>query len=1054
MHASSHELRIPLGPFDLISCIATGGMGEIWEGVHRVQEVPVAVKVMTGEHVRDPSYHADFRREVEAVAALNHHGIIMVFDVGVIGKAAERMSMGRLVKGCPYLVMDYASRGSLDDLAPPFNWYDFKRITVALLEALGHAHSRGMIHLDIKPGNVLLGSTDDPRPRLKLTDFGIAHALDRQRPSVDEASPHGTVEQARGTPWYMSPEQLCGRWRDYGPWSDLYAFGVLAWELASGERPFDGPNARAIGLKHLEAELPAFAPYIDVPRGLRQWLEVLLAKRPYERFQRASDALAAFRRLGDPHEITTVVRPYPQADDVSEQTHRILDLGFPLVARADGKGDCVALPRDRVPPAAIRKIWPGCPEEEPPPPPALTGAGLGLFNLRTIPFIGRASERGELWSALQDVYLTQSPRAILLRGPSGIGKSRLARWLCERSHEAGASTVLKASHELVAGPSTGLPRMLADHFRCVGLHRWSAKLRLGKQLGRLGIHDVATVEETADFLMLASITRDEPGDEGGANPTPVDGFIHNHGYTARPADRHRLVERLLRHISRTRPLVVWLDDVHFGLDALSFAHRLLAPYAEAGEDDELEPCPILFLLTVTDEALAEREAESAELGALRSLGNVSALQLSPLAPPECNAMVSQMLPLEPELHGRVAERMAGSPLFASQILGDWVQRKALVPGPVGFTLAAGETSELPDDLHASWSARIKRLMKSAGRLGDVQRALEIAAALGSRFTTRELEIACELASVAFSRELLDRLARARLLGLTRSGWRFANAVLRESLRRSAREAGRWQAHNLACAEMLGRVGEREPRAVAERRAVHLHAARRLEDAVDAYLVAARFRHRSGEPGQAMRLLTRRERLLQKLEPSGMDPRWARGWVLAANASLRTGDFQRAIALARRAADVSAQNGDLRTRAEALDNLAFVARREGDLRSALRHSRAALELHDKLDDASGRASALLNLGHTHMDRGAIEDASALFAQACTLYDQEGDEAGVGRCVLAMGHAAARRGQVRAALTHYERARELFESVGNSFLVLACDSGIARIAVQSVQSDAAS
>ena len=141
MRAPPPETKIPLGPFELSSCVATGGMGEIWEGVHRGQDVRVAVKVMTGEHVRDPSYHADFRREVEAVAALNHHGVIMVFDVGVIDTQAEQLSMGRLVKGCPYLVMDYASRGSLDDLAPPFTWYDFKAITSALLEALGHAHS-------------------------------------------------------------------------------------------------------------------------------------------------------------------------------------------------------------------------------------------------------------------------------------------------------------------------------------------------------------------------------------------------------------------------------------------------------------------------------------------------------------------------------------------------------------------------------------------------------------------------------------------------------------------------------------------------------------------------------------------------------------------------------------------------------------------------------------------------------------------------------------------------------------------------------------------------
>jgi tetratricopeptide (TPR) repeat protein len=275
-------------------------------------------------------------------------------------------------------------------------------------------------------------------------------------------------------------------------------------------------------------------------------------------------------------------------------------------------------------------------------------------------------------------------------------------------------------------------------------------------------------------------------------------------------------------------------------------------------------------------------------------------------------------------------------------------------------------------------------------------------------------------------------------------------MLRESLTRSAREASRWRAHNLACAEMLKSLGGANHRVVADRRAEHLHAANMLDQATDAFLVAAKHRHRSGEPGQALRLLARREHVMKRQALPTSDPRWAQGWVLAANAALRSGDFMTAQTLATQAVVASAETGDTRTRAEALDSLAFVARREGDLDSALRHSEAALALHDRLNDPRGRASALLNLGHTHMERGAIEPASELFAQARELFADEQDDAGVGRSVLAMGHAAARCEQTDDARALYERARELFELVGNSFLVLACDSGIARLTESSAKS----
>ncbi|MGB1276836.1 MAG: protein kinase domain-containing protein, partial [Nannocystaceae bacterium] len=479
-----------------------------------------------------------------------------------------------------------------------------RRIVSALLRALAHAHSRGLIHLDIKPGNVLLGSRDDPRPNLKLTDFGLVHALDRQQPCSSGASPHGTVEQARGTPWYMAPEQLCGHWRDYGPWTDLYALGILAWELVCGARPYDGNSARSIGRQHLEQPLPRLKAIFDVPPDLHSWLEGMLDKQPSRRFQRAGDALQAFLALGDPLEPVTVIRRMPVAPEEPDTVVGPAPKPPPKVKKVHD--DAITRSLDGSPPknallepaidlrsrSLLRTPDPGCPQEEPPPPPGLAGAGLGLFHLRRIPFIGRQREREQLWSALREVYSSGQPRAIVLRGPAGLGQSRLASWVCERAHEAGVANYLKASHDSEGRPDSGLPRMFADHFRSVGLRRWSIKLRLGKLLARLGIHDVATLEEACDFLMLASPMH---ADEKRVSQ-----------YRARPGDRRRLMSKLLQHLSRDRLVVVWLDDAHYGEEGVEFVRHTL-------EQASGDTCPVLFVLTVCDESLGERPQTDAQL---------------------------------------------------------------------------------------------------------------------------------------------------------------------------------------------------------------------------------------------------------------------------------------------------------------------------------------------------------------------------------------------------------------------------------------------------------
>ena len=185
-----------------------------------------------------------------------------VHDHGSVDAAAEDASGGELRRGSPWLAMDFVAGGTLGERvqAVALSWRQQRGVLLALLDALAHAHSRGLVHRDLKPANVLLADPDDPAAGLQLTDFGLAQA------GEERAAP-GHTEVASGTPQYMSPEQFEGHWRDYGPWTDLYALGCVAFTLASGDLPYQGESMFTLAFAHMHGRREPFRPRIAVPEG-------------------------------------------------------------------------------------------------------------------------------------------------------------------------------------------------------------------------------------------------------------------------------------------------------------------------------------------------------------------------------------------------------------------------------------------------------------------------------------------------------------------------------------------------------------------------------------------------------------------------------------------------------------------------------------------------------------------------------------------------------------------------------------------------------------------
>ena len=220
------------GPFELVERIGDGSTGEVWRARHRDTSIDVALKLF--HHARARSAFA-LRNEVRAAARLDHPNIVMLFEQGVaqLGATSEALAP----EATSYLAMELCSGGALSAQTQRVSWEILRDRLAAMLHGLAHAHSRGVIHRDLKPSNVLLGSADDGPMSIKLSDFGIAHAL-VDAISLNEDGTDPRDGRLSGTLQYMAPEQLAGQWRDEGPWTDLYALGVMAYEATCRTSPW------------------------------------------------------------------------------------------------------------------------------------------------------------------------------------------------------------------------------------------------------------------------------------------------------------------------------------------------------------------------------------------------------------------------------------------------------------------------------------------------------------------------------------------------------------------------------------------------------------------------------------------------------------------------------------------------------------------------------------------------------------------------------------------------------------------------------------------------
>jgi serine/threonine-protein kinase len=337
--------RLLGGRYELDGVVGRGGMAEVYRARDLRLDRIVAVKTLREDLARDQTFQARFRREAQSAASLNHPSIVAVYDTGEDDAGATHV---------PFIVMEYVDGRTIRDLLR-----DDRRllparaleITDGVLRALDYSHRNGIVHRDIKPGNVMLNRSGE----IKVMDFGIARAVSDAQATMTQTA------QVIGTAQYLSPEQARGERVDHR--SDLYSVGCLLYELLTGRPPFTGDSPVAIAYQHVR-ENPV--PPSRVDPELPGWADAIvlkaMAKDPADRYQSAAEMRSDIQRAMSGYPVAAQVQPIAYAGGPGT---RRMD---PMTGQTQLQGPTGALPpyqygpEDGGPPRGSRRrkrpIWP------------------------------------------------------------------------------------------------------------------------------------------------------------------------------------------------------------------------------------------------------------------------------------------------------------------------------------------------------------------------------------------------------------------------------------------------------------------------------------------------------------------------------------------------------------------------------------------------------------------------------------------------------------------------------------------------------------------------
>jgi len=1007
--------------------IGRGGFAVVFRAWSEELGRDVALKLpVAAEDDRD--LQRELALELHAAARLRHPNIVQVLDAGTTPA------------GLPFLAMELAEHGSVAGLvAAPPHWSELRGLLEGVLRGLAHAHARDVVHRDIKAANVLLARSDDGVLVPRIADFGLAKVL-------QEHGWYSSTRMGAGTLLYMPPEQFDSDLGAVHPAADLYAFGVLAWLLVCGRPPFDaeGGFGPLLSAKLQLRLTPYVARSSSAPASLEGLLRRLLARRPEDRPELAADVLAEFS--GGPDSSPSVA---PIASRDRDETSLLVDLE-----------DSAFGPR----PAAIGSLSVDPPPApEPPPYPATAG----VAGVREPRLVGRTEAMEELWTVAGAA--TRAPHGIVLRGPSGVGRSRLVRWLGEALEERGLARTLHVRADRADGVTDALVRAVRR------------RLGLGRERG---------APLSARLERWMERRSDEPPDV-----RPIADWLAKHS----AAPGARVLDRVLRLEAARGLVVVWFEDQGAGgalvrqavallQQALAAPFPMLLIYEPSARGPAPEGWPELTVPPLEDrhiEALARDLVPDGVpvrpivevAGGLPGVA-VGAARLAAAAPPETagspagapSASPPGASAKGPQFGSATAPALATARLerlVAADPEPDRIEALllllALLPRPVARPVLARAWQRLAGappgrgGLDAARRAGIVVEDRWGLDFADPTFAAAAVAAPGTDRSAARRACADALlatddvpatTAVAVSRLLLDADEPERALLLASA----AADTLRHADVAAARAA--WGQAAEACAA-LG-LDDLDPRAT-DVLLGQARAARAEGDVSGTTELLAKLEGRALPPAQehervslhcGLAMIRGDYAAVLALTADGSPPFDL--LVVRAEALRRSGRLEESAVALEAALSAAATAGDAHTVVACRWRLARLRRHLGAPQSALAGLLQALDEAAALDDPDVEAQVLRELGHLELAAGRLPEAEAALRRSLECSARAGARSETAVTRLSLGELARKRGDLALARRDYSAGLAVANAFGVTYLAITAllNLAIAELAMHKV------
>jgi len=1020
-----HLGKVVGGRYAVVGYLGRGGMGVVYRAHDLRTSREVALKLLLKAKPTSRARRR-FLREAKVAARLRHPNIVATYGFGRV-EDGFYLAM-ELIEGQP--LSRYWKRGI------PFD--ALVTVCVQTLTALQAAHEAGVIHRDLKPGNILI-ATSDPGLIVKVVDFGLARFATPER---DDLTRTGELV---GTPRYMSPEQARGS-RTIDATTDLYALGIVLYEFITGRLLFDAETATAVAVKHVTDPVPEMIPRkgVRVPAGFEGIVRKLLAKDPRARYLSAAAVRAALTPYlsGAAAAATDAIPLDPREFQTNSDEPPSVD----VEVRSEDRGGR-ARPRPRL--------------------------------------IGRERELRLLWEMQIRALETGAGAVIFLHGETGVGKTRLLEAFRDRVLEYLQMDWLEGVTRQGTGQGLWAVRqVLAGLFGLRNEGRSDAREMIRATMSRWGTPAESEVDRLADLLL--------PSDGDGV---VLKGFVKDEEEDQRRTQRELLfglVERVLRRAAAERPLVVVLEDLQWA----GFPTQQFLEYFIPGLHQT--PAPILLVATFRTDAPTAPDWLAVARRMKRYESDVALrIALRGLDAAGSRDMVLSMLNASEGLIEGIFDLSQGNPLHVVQVLRFLQDSDLLIRDMGVWELRQGTrlTDAVPPELADLLLARLAHLLDTHSHGEALTRIIERCAIIGRQVPYELLRtlLRFENEMVSVETGLIDHLdealdffvAEAILQENVESPddvLEFAQGLLREVLSRRIRGRRAARVTHLAAARAREAYYINATDAHADAIADHYEAAREWEEALRWIVRAARVAHRAWDIKNCIDHFNRARDLMDRMP--AVDPRVRREVAATLGEIYYTeGRYDEADTLFREAFELAEAEGETLAMAHLLFLRGDAARVLNDFEESESCYRECLAVSRALGDRAGIGRALLGLSklsrmrrsleeshdfltaaeeqflveqdqwaiadarrqraYIYLMQGKLEESKHFLEEALEIHRQFDDKRGLAYIQRDLANHAVLMGRFREAELQARKALDLFEQIGARFGFAQTLSALAEI-----------